>query len=260
MQDWSCPDQRLLRHVVPENRLRGYDMRALIATLADTDSVLELRRGWGHGMITALIRIEGRSMGVIANNPLHLGGAIDADAADKAARFMQLCDAHDVPLLSLCDNPGNMVGPEAEKTALVRHCCRAYVVGANLDVPSFMVMTRKSYGLGKLAMTGGGMKVGVFAVAWPTGEFGGMGLEGQVKLGRRKELAAIADPEERRATYEKWVAELYEIGKALNTGSHYQVDDVIDPAETRRWIVTGLRSVPPTPVRHGKKRACVDGW
>ena len=260
VKDWSCPDQRLLRHVVPENRLRGYDMRELIATLADTDSVLELRRGWGHGMITALIRIEGRPMGVIANNPLHLGGAIDSDAADKAARFMQLCDAHDVPLLSLCDNPGNMVGPEAEKTALVRHCCRAYVVGANLDVPTFMVMTRKSYGLGKLAMTGGGMKVGVFAVAWPTGEFGGMGLEGQVKLGRRKELAAIADPEERRATYEKWVAELYEIGKALNTGSHYQVDDVIDPAETRRWIVAGLRSVPPAPVRHGKKRACVDGW
>ena len=258
--DWSCGDQRLLRHVVPENRLRGYDMRALLGQLADADSVLELRRGWGHGMITALVRIEGRPIGVIANNPLHLGGAIDSDAADKAARFMQMCDAHDLPVLSLCDNPGNMVGPEAEKTALVRHCCRAYVIGANLDVPTFMVMTRKSYGLGKLAMTGGGMKVGVFAVAWPTGEFGGMGLEGQVKLGRRRELAAIADPEERRATYEKWVAELYEIGKALNTGAHFQVDDVIDPAETRRWIVAGLRSVPPKPARVGKKRAWVDSW
>lgn len=259
-EDWAAPDQRRLRHVVPESRLRGYDMRELLDILADEGSVLELRRGWGHGMITALIRIEGRPMGVIANNPLHLGGAIDSDAADKAARFMQLCDAHDLPLLSLCDNPGNMVGPEAEKTALVRHCCRAYVVGANLSVPSFMVMVRKSYGLGKLAMTGGGMKLPVFAVAWPTGEFGGMGLEGQVKLGRRKELAAIEDPEERRATYEKWVAELYEIGKAVNTGSHYQVDDVIDPAETRRWLVAGLRSVPPAPVRHGKKRPCVDGW
>ena len=258
--DWSCPDQRKLRHVVPANRKRGYDMRDLIATLADTDSVLELRRGWGHGMITALIRIEGRPLGVMANNPLHLGGAIDSDAADKAARFMQLCDAHDLPILSLCDNPGNMVGPEAEKTALVRHCCRAYVIGANLTVPTFMVMTRKSYGLGKLAMTGGGMKVGVFAVAWPTGEFGGMGLEGQVKLGRRKELAAIEDPAERLATYENWVAELYDIGKALNTGSHFQVDDVIDPAETRRWLIAGLRSVPPTPARHGKKRPCVDGW
>ena len=259
-RDWAAPDQRGLRHIVPENRLRGYDMRELLAILADEGSVLEIRRGWGHGMITALVRIEGRPMGVIANNPLHLGGAIDSDAADKAARFMQMCDAHDLPILSLCDNPGNMVGPEAEKTALVRHCCRAYVIGANLSVPSFMVMVRKSYGLGKLAMTGGGMKLPVFAVAWPTGEFGGMGLEGQVKLGRRKELAAIADPEERRATYEKWVAELYEIGKALNTGSHYQVDDVIDPAETRRWLIAGLRSVPPAPVRHGKKRPCVDGW
>ena len=258
--EWDCADQRHLRHVVPDNRLRGYDMRQLIETMADSGSVLEIRRGWGFGMITALIRIEGRPMGVIANNPLHLGGAIDSDAADKAARFMQMCDAHDLPILSLCDNPGNMVGPEAEKTALVRHCCRAYLIGANVEVPTFMVMTRKSYGLGKLAMTGGGMKLPVFAVAWPTGEFGGMGLEGQVKLGRRKELAAIEDPAERLVTYERMVAELYEIGKALNAGAHYQVDDVIDPAETRRWIVAGLRSVPPVPVRQGKKRSHVDGW
>ena len=180
--------------------------------------MLEIRRGFGLGMITAFIRIEGRPMGVIANNPMHLGGAIDSDAADKAARFMQLCDAHDIPLLSLNDNPGNMVGPEAEKTALVRHCCRTYLIGANLTIPTFFVMTRKSYGLGKLAMTGGSMRVGVFAVAWPTGEFGGMGLEGQVKLGRRKELAAIEDPAERLAAYERMVAELYERGKALNAG------------------------------------------
>ena len=212
---WDCADQRLLRHVVPENRLRGYDMRALIETLADTGSMLEIRRGFGLGMITAFIRVEGRPIGVIANNPMHLGGAIDSDAADKAARFMQLCDAHDIPLLSLNDNPGNMVGPEAEKTALVRHCCRTYLIGANLTVPTFFVMTRKSYGLGKLAMTGGSMRLGVFAVAWPTGEFGGMGLEGQVKLGRRKELAAIADPAERLAAYEGMVAELYERGQGL---------------------------------------------
>ena len=161
VQGWTCPDQRLLRHMVPENRLRGYDMRDLIATLADTGSVLELRRGWGHGMITALIRIEGRPMGVIANNPLHLGGAIDADAADKAARFMQLCDAHDLPLLSLCDNPGNMVGPEAEKTALVRHCCRAYVVGANLDVPTFMVLRPRQTGDDRRRHEGGRVRSGL---------------------------------------------------------------------------------------------------
>ncbi len=257
---WSAEDQRHLRHIVPENRLRGYDMRRLIEILADEGSVLELRRGWGHGMVTALIRVEGKPMGVIANNPMHLGGAIDSDAADKAARFMQMCDAHDLPILSLNDNPGNMVGPEAEKTALVRHCCRSYLIGANIEVPLFFVVVRKAIGLGKLAMTGGGMKKGVFAVSWPTGEYAGMGIEGQVKLGRRKELAAIADADERIATYERFVAELYETGKALNIGSHFQVDDVIDPAETRRWIVSGLRSVPPRPLRTGKKRAWVDGW
>ena len=260
VKEWSAGDQRHLRHIVPENRLRGYDMRALIATLADEASMLEIRRGWGLGMITALIRVEGKPMGVIANNPMHLGGAVDSDAADKAARFMQMCDAHDIPIVSLNDNPGNMVGPEAEKTALVRHCCRSYLIGANIDVPLFFVIIRKAIGLGKLAMTGGGMKKGVFAISWPTGEYAGMGIEGQVKLGRRKELAAIADTAERIATYERFVAELYEIGKALNIGSHFQVDDVIDPAETRRWIVAGLRSLPPRPVRHGKKRPWVDGW
>jgi acetyl-CoA carboxylase carboxyltransferase component len=259
-EDWTCDDQRKLRHVVPENRLRGYDMRELISTLADDGSFLEIRKGFGHGMVTGFLRIEGRPVGVIANNPMHLGGAIDSDAADKAARFMQLCDAHDIPILSLNDNPGNMVGPEAEKTALVRHCCRTYLIGANLTVPVFFVMIRKSYGLGKLAMTGGSMRVGVFSIAWPTGEFGGMGLEGQVKLGRRRELAAIADPAERKTAYEGMVAELYERGKALNAGSLWEVDEVIDPADTRRWMVAGLRSMPPVAPREGKKRPCVDGW
>jgi acetyl/propionyl-CoA carboxylase alpha subunit len=259
-EGWSCADQRQLRHIVPEDRLRSYDMRELIATLADEGSVLEIRSGFGSGMITALIRVEGRPLGVIANNPRHLGGAVDSAAADKAARFMQLCDAHDIPLLSLNDNPGNMVGPEAEKTALVRHCCRSYLVGANLTIPVFLVCIRKSYGLGKLAMIGGGMRMGVFSIAWPTGEFGGMGLEGQVKLGRRKELEAINDPAERRAAYERMVAELYERGRAINQATGFGVDDVIDPAETRRWIVAGLRSLPPVPPRIGKKRPCVDGW
>jgi len=258
--DWSAPDQRKLRHIVPEDRLRGYDMRELIGTLADEGSMLEIRRGWGLGMITALIRVEGRPMGVIANNPMHLGGAVDSNAADKAARFMQMCDAHELPILSLNDNPGNMVGPEAEKTALVRHCCRSYLIGANISVPLFFVIIRKAIGLGKLAMTGGGMKKGVFAISWPTGEFAGMGIEGQVKLGRQKELAAIEDPLERITAYEGWVAELYEIGKALNTGSHFQVDDVVDPADTRRWIVRGLHSLAPKKPRQGKKRPWIDGW
>ncbi len=260
LTEWSCADQRRLRHAVPENRLRAYDMRPLIEVLADDGSFLEIRRGFGAGMITALIRMEGRPIGVVANNPLHLAGAIDSPAADKGARFMQLCDAHDIPLLFLCDTPGNMVGPEHEKTALVRHCCRSYLVGANVSVPTFTVVIRKAYGLGALGMAGGSFHASVFAVSWPTGEFGGMGLEGQVKLGRRKELEAIDDPEERLAAFEGMVAQMYERGKALNTASLFELDNVIDPADTRSWVISGLNSVPPPPPRTGKKRPCVDGW
>ena len=153
-----------------------------------------------------------------------------------------------------------MPGPEAKKTALIRHCCRSYRVGANLTIPMFLVCIPKLLGLGKLAMTGGGMRVGAFSVAWPTGESGGMSLEGQVKLGRRRELEAIADRAERRAAYERMVAELYEKGRAINQATGYAVDDVIDPAETRRWIVAGSRSEPPALLHDGKKRPCVDGW
>ncbi len=195
--EWSAPDQRRLRGMVPENRLRVYDVRKVIDTMADTDSVLELRRHFGVGIVTAFIRIEGQPMGVIANNPQHLGGAIDSDGSDKAARFMQLCDGFDIPILVLCDTPGMMVGPEVEKTALVRHCCRLFLTGANLTVPHMVIVLRKSYGLGAQAMAGGDFKHPLFAVAWPTGEFGGMGLEGQVKLGFRNELEAIDDPQAR---------------------------------------------------------------
>jgi acetyl/propionyl-CoA carboxylase alpha subunit len=231
---WECADQRWLRRAVPENRLRVYDVRKAIATLADTDSVLELRPQFGVGMITAFARVEGRPLGIIANNPRHLGGAIDSPAADKAARFMQICDAFDIPLLFLCDTPGNMVGPEAEKAALVRHCCRVFVIGANLTVPFFTVVLRKAYGLGAQGMGGAGFHNPLFTIAWPTGEFGGMGLEGAVKLGFRDQLAAIEDPAERKEAYEKMVDEAYERGKAISTASLFEIDDVIDPADTRR--------------------------
>ena len=237
-----------------------YDLRKLIHTLADKDSVLELRPHFGAAMITAFIRIEGRPMGLIANNPAHLGGAIDSDAADKAARFMQLCDAFDIPLLSLCDTPGNMVGPDFERTALVRHCSRVFVIGANLEVPVFTVVLRKGYGLGAQGMAGGGFHAPFFAVAWPTGEFGGMGLEGAVKLGYRNELAAIEDPVERKAAFDKRVAGMYEQGKALSAAALFELDDVIDPADTRRWLLAGLRSLPPKAPRTGKRRAWVDTW
>ncbi len=257
---WDCADQRQLRKLIPENRLRAYDVRKVIETLADSGSVLELRPRFGRALITAFIRIEGRPLGVLANNAMHLGGAIDADAADKAARFMQLCDAFDIPLLSLCDTPGNMVGPEAEKAALVRHCCRVFVTGANLTVPLFSVVLRKAYGLGAQGMVGGSFRAPFFAVAWPTAEFGPMGLEGAVKLGYRNEIAAITDPAERKAFFDRMVAQMYENGKGLSAASLFEIDDVIDPAETRRWIMAGLRSLPPAKPRDGKKRAWVDTW
>ena len=258
--EWQCADQRLLRRLVPENRLRVYDVREVIDTMADTGSVLEIRRGFGLGMVTSFARVAGRPVGIIANNPMHLGGAIDSDAADKAARFMQLCDAFDVPIVTLCDTPGNMVGPEYEKTGLVRHCCRMFVIGANITVPLITIVLRKAYGLGAQGMAGAGFHAPLIAVSWPTGEFGGMGLEGAVKLGYRNELAAIADPEERRTMYERMVAEMYEKGKALSTASLFELDDVIDPADSRRIIVEGLRAVPPAPPRVGKKHAWIDTW
>lgn len=260
LANWECADQRRLRGLIPENRRRIYDVRAIIETLADADSLLELRRGFGAGMVTALLRIEGRPLGLIANNPAHLAGAINSDGADKAARFMQLCDAFNLPLLFLCDTPGILVGPEAEKSALVRHAARLFVTGASLRVPFFTIVLRKAYGLGAQAMAGGSFKAPFFTVAWPTGEFGGMGLEGAVKLGYRKELAAAA-PGERNALYEQLLDRMIQHGKALNTASHFELDDVIDPAESREWIARALRALPPS--EHGGRgggRPCVDTW
>ena len=260
VDSWEAPDARELRFVVPENRLRYYDMRDVIYGIADVGSVLEIRKDWGPGIYTAFIRVEGMPMGVIANNPGHLSGAIDADGADKGARFLQLCDAFDLPVLSLCDCPGIMVGPESEKTALVRHAGRMFVVGANIDVPLMTIVIRKAYGLGAQAMAGGSFKAPLFTVTWPTGEFGGMGLEGAAKLGYRKDLQAIEDPQERKTAYEKIVEGLYERGKAVNTASIFELDDTIDPADSRKWITAALRSVAPHPPRTHKKRPNVDTW
>jgi acetyl-CoA carboxylase carboxyltransferase component len=246
--------------VVPENRLRVYEVRNAIDLLADTDSVLEIRRGFAPGMITSFARVEGQPVGIVANNPGHLGGAIDAAGADKAARFLQLCDAFDVPVLFLCDTPGFMVGPASEEEAAVRHMSRLFVTGANLTVPFFTIVLRKAYGLGAQAMAGGSFKAPLFCVSWPTGEFGGMGLEGAVRLGYRKELEAIEDEAERQKTFEEMVAAAYERGRALNAAPFFEFDDVIDPAESRRWIVNALRSAPPPAPRAGKKRPNIDTW
>lgn len=260
LPEWRAADQRLLRRAIPENRLRVYDVRDVIATLCDEDSVLEVRRAFGPGMVTAFGRIEGKPLGIVANNPVHLAGAIDSDASDKAARFLQLCDAFDIPILFLCDTPGMMVGPEIEKTALVRHCSRLFVTGANLTVPFGTIVLRKAYGLGAQAMAGGSFHAPVFALSWPTGEFGGMGLEGAVKLGFRKELEAVSDPNERRALFDKMVAAAYARGKALSTATYFEVDEVIDPADSRRWIATALLDAKPRPPHSHKKRPNIDTW
>ena len=258
VSSWTCADQRLLRRAIPENRLRVYDVRALIRLLADDHSFLELRSGFAKGMITGLARIEGRPIGLIANDPRRLGGAIDSDGASKAARFMQLCDAFDLPLVSLCDTPGFMVGPDAEKTAPVRHGSRMFVTAGALQVPIYAIVVRKGYGLGAQAMTGGTFPASFFTIAWPTGEFGGMGLEGAVRLGYRKELEAETSPEAKKALFDHLVAQSYERGKAVNVAQVLEIDAVIDPAESRAWIVRGLKSRAP---REDKgRRRFVDTW
>ena len=257
---WDSQDQRTLRHLVPENRLRAYDIRKVIDVLFDTNSVLELRKDFGLGMITSLARIEGKPVGVIANNPGYLGGAIDADAADKASRFMQLCDAHDLPIISLCDTPGFMVGPEAEKSGLVRHVSRMFVNARSVTVPTGTIVLRKAYGLGAQAMASGGFKFPMFTISWPTGEFGGMGLEGAVKLGYRKDLEAINDPEEREQAYQNLVEKMYEAGKGLSMADHFEIDDVIDPQDSRQWVIAALRAAGPGEERASKKRPMIDTW
>jgi acetyl-CoA carboxylase carboxyltransferase component len=256
-----APDQTRLRDLIPANRKRVYAVRDVIDGLFDEASVLELRRGFGPGMVTALARLDGRALGVIANDPSHLGGAIDADGADKAARFMGLCDAFGLPLVFLADTPGFMVGPESERTATVRHFSRMFVTGANLRVPTGTVVLRKGYGLGAQAMAGGSFKAPLFCVGWPTSEFGAMGLEGAVRLGMRRELEAIEDPAERERAYEAMVATAYERGRGISMASYFEIDDVIDPADTRRWIATLFDDAAPawweTP---GKRRPNVDTW
>jgi acetyl-CoA carboxylase carboxyltransferase component len=260
LSEWSCADQALLRDVVPEDRLRVYDVRRAVDVLFDSGSVLELRKDFGTGIVTALARLGGRPVGVLANDPRHLGGAIDSPAADKAARFMQLCDAFDLPLVMLVDTPGMMVGPDVEATALVRHCNRLFVTGANVTVPTVAVVLRKAYGLGAQAMMGGSTKAPLACLAWPTSEFGGVGLEGAVRLGYRHELDATADEAERQRLFDELVTRAYDVGKGISVASYFEIDDVIDPAETRRVLITLLDAAPPPSPRPGKKRPNIDTW
>ena len=256
--DWSSADQQLLVDIMPQNRRMSYKVRRIIACLADTDSFAELRSDYGAGIITGFIRIEGRPIGLLANDCGVLAGAIDAVAAEKAGRFLRLCDAHNIPLLSLCDTPGFMVGPDSESQASVRRMSRLFVAGASVQVPWVCVVLRKAYGLGAMAMCGGSLVRPDCTVAWPQGEFGAMGLEGAVNLGFKKELEAEADEDKRRALFESLVDELYAKGSAAETASFVDIDAVIDPSTTRKRIVSALQNArDKTPRAH---RPFVDVW
>lgn len=257
LKHYESADQRRLRHLIPEDRLRVYDIRAVIETLADTGSVIELRRDYGVGLITALVRVEGYAFGLIANDPRHLGGAIDGDGGEKGGRFLQLCDTYGLPVISLCDTPGYMVGPDSEKTAAVRRGSRLIVASANLSVPFFTIVIRKGYGLGAQAMAGGSFHQPFFNIAWPTAEMGPMGLEGAVELGFKKELEATPDAASRQALFEKLVGQMYTKGKAVSVASVFEIDAVIDPAETRQWLVRGLKAAGNS---KRKPRRYIDVW
>ncbi len=255
----ASDDQKPLREMVPERRRRAYDVRPVIETLADRDSTVFLRSRFAPGMVTALARIEGRAVGLVANNPVHLAGAITSEGADKAARFMQLCDVFGLPLVSLIDTPGMMVGPEAEATALVRHCSRLFVAGASLSVPLVAVILRKAYGLGAQAMAGGSLHEPLLTVGWPTAELGPMGLEGAVRLGFRRELEAIGDTERREQRVAELTAAAHEHAKALNAATLFELDDVIDPAESRTMIAATLAAAA-RPEPPAEPRRFVDTW
>ena len=236
--NWKAPNQEILYDLLPEDRRYAYDINEIINTIADIDAVLELRTQFAKNMVTALIRIEGKPYGVIANSTRHLGGAIDSDAADKAARFLQLCNAFNLPIISLCDTPGFMVGPEHEAKGLIRHSSRLFLSAAALEVPMITIVLRKAYGLGAMAMAGGSFHASFLTLSWQSGEFGAMGLEGAVKLGFKKELNAIQNETERQILYDQLVAQEYQKGKAINAAETFEFDEVIDPVTTRKRIAT----------------------
>jgi acetyl-CoA carboxylase carboxyltransferase component len=240
VKNWACQDQELLRDIVPEDRRWAYPVRKVIETIADTDSFLELRRIYGRSIITGFVRIEGAPVALIANDCQQLGGAVDSEAAEKAAKFLDSCNAFGLPVISLTDTPGFMVGPNNEKEAAVRRMSNLFLAGARLTVPIIAIFLRKGYGLGAMAMVGGGFLSPVYSASWPTGEFGGMGLEGAVRLGYKKELEALADDDERQALFDKLLARAYQIGKATEAASHLEIDAVIDPIDTRRVLVQAL--------------------
>ena len=236
-------DQEVLRTAVPTNRREAYDVRLVLATLFDTDTVLELRGGFGRSVITALARLGGRTVGVLASDCGHLAGALDSDSCDKASRFLQWCDVLRVPVVSLVDTPGILVGVDAEQTALVRHSARLFAVGAHLTVPLVAVVLRRAVGLGGQAMLGGSLDAPLLTVAWPTGELAPMGLEGAVRLALAAQLRELPSEDAERLVADS-LAVVEERSRAVNVAAYGELDDVIDPADTRRTLLAVLSAAP----------------
>jgi acetyl-CoA carboxylase carboxyltransferase component len=258
LSEWTEPDQAKLRDAVPDRERRAYKVAPIVETIADESSVTFLRERFAPELVTALARIEGRSVGFIANNTMVMAGAVTSEAADKAARFLQLCDAFGLPVVSLVDTPGYMVGPQAEETGLVRRASRLLVAGGALSVPFVAVVLRRGYGLGAQAMMAGSLHEPLLTVAWPGAHLGPMGLEGAVRLGMRKELEAIEDDDDRERRVREVTAQAEENAKALNAAQLFEIDDVIDPAETRGLIASTFAAAGPRDRRHGHR--FVDTW
>lgn len=248
--NWQCAEQSELRQILPADRRYVYDVRRLITLLADTDSFTELKAAYGGAIITGFIRIQGHPIGLLASDCKVLGGAIDTEAGEKAADFIRLCEQFKLPILSLCDTPGFMVGPKHEQLGAVRRLARMFVAGAQISVPLVAIVLRKCYGLGAQALLGGSTSNPVYTVAWPNGEFGGMGLEGAVKLGFRQELAAQTDPQAKQQLFESLLAQQYAKGQASEVASILEIDGVIDPADSRKIIIQALQTSKKLPKAH----------
>lgn len=253
-----APDAAKLREIVPADPMQGYNVRRVLDHLCDVDSILELRPRFGGAAVTALARIEGIPVGIVASQPTYLGGAIDSPTSDKIARFIQMCDAHDIPIVLLVDTPGLMVGPAVEKTALVRHSARILVALANATVPFLTVVMRKAYGLGYYVLGSKALSPALL-LAWPTAEFGGMGLEGAAAIIWKKDFEAIADGDARKRALREKTEYLMRMNTALEVGGRFEYDDVIDPADTRAMLAKTLRALPRPAPRAGRKRV-IDSW
>jgi acetyl-CoA carboxylase carboxyltransferase component len=237
--DWSAADQSMLQSAMPDDRRYTYDIRKLIELLVDTGSFIELQQQYGKTIVVGFMRIEGHPFGLIANDNRVLGGAVDATSAGKAAKFLNLCSSFSLPVVSLCDTPGFMVGPDSEAEGAARKMAEFFTAGANLRAPLVCIFLRKAYGLGAMAMAGSSFVKPVYSAAWPMGEFGAMGLEGAVKLGFKKELEE-QQAEARDELFNDLVTKMYEAGKATEAAAYLEIDAVINPMQTRSVIINSI--------------------